>query len=522
MKLFIALLAAFAAGALWEDAVLYLTGASSLEELSANEVERFSNLREHPLHLNSASEGRLLSSGLFTPYQAAAIIDYRQLHGDILSFSELSLVDGIPVELAEALRHFVSLDSRSLPGKRRKGEWKLSGEMTGRVSGGTKPVSAAAKSCFNFGERAVLSFGSKSFSAAYFGKSHLGSVVIGDFNARFGQGLVQWSGFSLSGFNSISAFCRNGSGISPCCSFSADHPRGIAANLLFGRWSVDLISTRDGLLGANLLRVGRNCEYGAAVVLERDGAERDLRAAANFKAAVGQISLFGELGGEYDGALSPMGVLGAGWNIGYQNRLSVVSRYSGKWVNAIGYQNRWMFSSLEWDASEGSDVVKLYADISHEFHIPGLLIKPALRWQEKLTLRSGDRNLRSGVRADFLLDWGKWKAAFRCDAVECRDWAFLWYCEGGFTGSRFEIWCRACVFKVDNWDDRIYVYERDVPGAFNVPACYGRGLRSSFYSAFRPGGKRLRHKLCLRFGNVFYFVEKQASTDLRLQYCLSF
>ena len=28
----------------------------------------------------------------------------------------------------------------------------------------------------------------------------------------------------------------------------------------------------------------------------------------------------------------------------------------------------------------------------------------------------------------------------------------------------------------DHWDDRIYVYEYDAPGNFNVPAYYGRGV----------------------------------------------
>jgi hypothetical protein len=28
---------------------------------------------------------------------------------------------------------------------------------------------------------------------------------------------------------------------------------------------------------------------------------------------------------------------------------------------------------------------------------------------------------------------------------------------------------------VDEWEDRIYAYERDLPGSFNVPAFYGRG-----------------------------------------------
>lgn len=33
----------------------------------------------------------------------------------------------------------------------------------------------------------------------------------------------------------------------------------------------------------------------------------------------------------------------------------------------------------------------------------------------------------------------------------------------------------AGIFKVDTWDDRIYVYIRDTPGNFGSQAMYGRG-----------------------------------------------
>ena len=41
-------------------------------------------------------------------------------------------------------------------------------------------------------------------------------------------------------------------------------------------------------------------------------------------------------------------------------------------------------------------------------------------------------------------------------------------------------------YMVDNWDDRIYVYERDAPANFNVPAYYGRGLWTSLYVSYKP------------------------------------
>ena len=40
---------------------------------------------------------------------------------------------------------------------------------------------------------------------------------------------------------------------------------------------------------------------------------------------------------------------------------------------------------------------------------------------------------------------------------------------------------RAGLFSVDNWAGRIYVYEHDIPGRFNVPAFHGRGVWGSLY-----------------------------------------
>ena len=40
--------------------------------------------------------------------------------------------------------------------------------------------------------------------------------------------------------------------------------------------------------------------------------------------------------------------------------------------------------------------------------------------------------------------------------------------------AKFNAYFRWTVYKVDNWDDRIYVYERDLPGMFTSPAAYGR------------------------------------------------
>ena len=97
------LLAAAPAAAQTDEVVraaLYLTGADGPEALDDRLVDELESFRNRPLPLNRASRARLLDSGLLTPYQVAALAEYRSLSGDVLSFAELERVDGfgkIPV-----------------------------------------------------------------------------------------------------------------------------------------------------------------------------------------------------------------------------------------------------------------------------------------------------------------------------------------------------------------------------------------------------------------------------------------
>ena len=92
-------------------AALYLTGADSPEALDDRLIDELESFRSRPLPVNRASRARLLDSGLLTPYQVAALSEYRSLSGDVLSFAELERVDGFGKEAVAALRPFLSLES---------------------------------------------------------------------------------------------------------------------------------------------------------------------------------------------------------------------------------------------------------------------------------------------------------------------------------------------------------------------------------------------------------------------------
>ena len=95
------------------SAILLITGAGTMEDLSESELERFDRYASRPLRLNLAPRSKLVSSGLMSTYQIASLEDYRSRYGDILSFTELAAVDGFGQEYARALSLFVSLEASS-------------------------------------------------------------------------------------------------------------------------------------------------------------------------------------------------------------------------------------------------------------------------------------------------------------------------------------------------------------------------------------------------------------------------
>lgn len=98
-----------------EDAMLVISGASCIEELTEDAVSMFAHYAEHPIDLNAASERRLVSSGLMSSYQAASLCEYRKRSGDVLSWQELAFVDGFSSRYAHALESFAVLRQRGAP-----------------------------------------------------------------------------------------------------------------------------------------------------------------------------------------------------------------------------------------------------------------------------------------------------------------------------------------------------------------------------------------------------------------------
>ena len=135
--------------------------------------------------------------------------------------------------------------------------------------------------------------------------------------------------------------------------------------------------------------------------------------------------------------------------------------------------------------------------------------------------RSYGEPVRADVRTDFRTSFGNWKWNLRLNLLHCAGTSALSYLETGYGTGGFSAWLRAGIFRVDDWDDRIYVYERDAPGNFSVPAYYGRG----YWTALTAGWKFARGlKLYFRGSFQDYpwlrpseTTKKPARTELKFQ-----
>ena len=510
----------------FQEAVLTLSGASCIEELDEDEILHYQNLAAHPVDLNLAGRSRLLATGLLSPFQVASLLDYRSRTGEILSWTELSLVDGFSPALVDALRVFavLGMDESRAPGQ--SDDRTLTGSVT--LRGGVRDGGEGfwgVKGEAALGERAVVYAslrttyedpvpGRPTVSAAWYGRRALGQLVLGHFNARFGQGLVQWSGFQLSGWSTLGAFRKNGTGFSPTGSYTPSM-MGIATDWHFGPWDLSVAYSLTGHKPvANLTRVWRGVTAGLTATSEAASLEARI--------SLPRWSLFGEAAQRYRGAFSALA--GAYFLPEYGRKVGLLARWYGPSDKrysglAAGFETAALSLTADagWRTDTGAAQYKLAARWHPEAEWRGYKVLPDLRAQARF--RPGDKApVRAQLRAELDLERGIWTLSGRFDALYCRAFAWSWHAELGRKTDALALYLRGGLFKVDNWDDRIYVYERDAPGAFTVPARYGRGWAASFYAVWHPGR---RHGLWLRLETVQYpwnLTEKAGRSAARLQY----
>jgi hypothetical protein len=492
-------------------------GVDSPEDLDAAEVERLEDYLERPLRINMASQSRIQASGLLSPYQMASLSDYRARHGNVMSYAELAAVDGFGTEAVRKLRPFISLECREVHAEAMKPRHDLAVKTAGKVTG--MPVEGD----WNYGlkyrfrtDRMTASVGtSKPYSSeSPWPETYTGSlsvdfskirVIMGDFNARFGQGLALWSGAFMTSLNTPDAFMKKPSGIAGTWSFTGSSAlTGVAAEVPVGHLKITALMAVPGikdmkkhpekvslLPAANLTyltRYGHASLTYAGSMVSGDGAF-----------CIRGVNLFSET--SYDFAERRLAVVcGTQFNASEMMRLASLVRYTPYDIYQAALSGSFRTSRPDSEGTFSVDAVcyplgKGKQD-SHSVQVKALAAwECSLSPSFKLKLRLSERfrtwgNLfRTDLRADFSYGDGPWLMNMRLNALGCVGTAFVGYLEEGRKTEEMSVYLRQGVFFVDDWEDRIYVYERDAPGSFNVPAMYGRGWFVSAVASVRINWK---------------------------------
>jgi hypothetical protein len=536
--------------------VLRLTGLPDASDLDGETLDYYESLSRRPVRINGTARSRLAASGLFTPFQIASIEDYRVLYGDILSPAELSLVDGFNPEMVRALEPFLSFDpSGAADSLNRKHTVFLRAgvQMKGEppdLLGGIRCAGQWGEGS-GFGAAWRKTAGGESggtFSLALQGRR--GRVIFGDFHARFGQGLCLWSGLDMTSPTTLSGFSKRTGGIVASSSWSGLGTfRGVSLDGVRGASSFSFsipISAAPGLI----LHASRLFRRGEAAFTAYGQKGGPFRLSGDFRWTVRSVHLFGEtaFGGPshmpaaVGGALIP---LGEHWNTGLRLR-AIPTGYSGKRYGTYSFAAGGEYSDgIYLKTEDGSSVIRNKLTFTLEGALlpepvtnPGRRqVQAAAEWTGRFSpvhtlvirvvgkRRTFDPAKKIDFRIDAVRESGGWTGKIRLNVVSSRSVGLLSYAEAGRKGESFSVWGRGTLFLADHWDDRLYCYERDLPGLFSVPALWGRGYALSLYGSFETRVGKGRLRLYARAGwtdSPWSIEKKPGKAELKIQSRIDF
>lgn len=564
-------------------------GGGNIESI----VAYYENLMESPLDINSASERDLERIGFLSDFQIASIIDYRTEYGDIISPSELSVIDGFNANKVADLLPFICFGTQVdhnvkshpsinqkliLRSKRKYAENTSSGipyylyskyrlRYGNMIQGGFTLENDPCESKWPDFVSAHIYF--KDISILKNKGFIIESGVLGDYSLRMGQGLALWNSFSLSGLGDPASAYKKETGIVPYTSSDEQKFfRGIGCTLRYGsKWrgsffaSGNLIDAKvDGenyfslpeggihvtenelaarnkmtehLFGWNLSYRMKSVKIGTTGALFSFNKSNRRRVSSYNKYSMydgwwgnfsvdayivfRKLRLFSEVAVDYGGAMAL--IAGCVASIAHSGEVSALIRHypidyiaphSGAYSSSSACANETGFLlSGKWLAGRKWELVSSVDFANHPGERFGIdTPSRVLKWrnqidyfvnsQHSLSWRFNygycdyeDRSkingrisysyrdssgFTAGCRAE--ISWNdKSRGVFPLGAM------LLIECGYRSLTGKWEASLRGTIFHIDDWENRIYSYERDLPQTFSVPALYGRG--ASFYCLLR-------------------------------------
>lgn len=563
-------------------------------EAAAEEIAlHFERLLYRPLDLNRATREDLEMLGILSDFQIESLLEYREGSGNILSATELQLVNGFHKGIVDVLRPFITFgngNGAAYNGTKggfsstallkwwwKEGEEdyigppfysqiKYSAGWAGRFRGGFTLEKDAGEKLSGRGTATLGDFFSFHIGAQDVPlgrKAIVKNAVLGDYTIRLGQGLAVWNSFSLGGDLPVQSAYRRGNAVVPYTSSDENKFfRGgavtfgnklgrftdIETTFFFSLKNVDarisgekytslptnglhntesLLETRKRLgeiayggsvafksekvkIGLNYMGYGYNAHNGRKVQ-EYNRHQMYNGQYGNFSvdasAVMGKIRLFAEAAADYGGNIAVLcGILAriAGWEtflICRNYSRGYIAPYAGAHSagNSCSNQEGAMFSfqkQLGKDRYSGGGSYTYFPhsrygtqgpSSSYRIWCKGESASAYGGWDLKLYLKGG-RVAATGETTSKFGAKGSLKKMFR-------EWIWLRVkgeasvSETGHTGyaaavdSELKLWKESvkiilggAYMDCRDWENRIYMYEYDLPSSYVSKLMYGRGF----------------------------------------------
>ena len=116
-------------------------------------------------------------------------------------------------------------------------------------------------------------------------------LILGDFNARYGQGLISWTGFTMNTLYTVGAFARSPGGVSASNTLSeGSAKRGLAVDIARSSADLSLYATIGGEQLAHFQYLTKRGSYGLTALHTPDSWS----VSADWRLTLGKFTAFGE------------------------------------------------------------------------------------------------------------------------------------------------------------------------------------------------------------------------------------
>jgi hypothetical protein len=289
--------------------------------------EQFTNLLNNPINLNTATRADLEQLHILNDFQIFSILEYVKNNGKMLSKYELAFIHGFDDMLAQSLYPFVNVgtdyeytlksDSAKFKDMLTKGKHQIiarakqliekqagyKDDATTKFQG--SPLSLYTRYSYQYGNRLKWNIttekdaGEKyldfiSGHVQYDSKKFLRRLIVGDFQAQFGQGLVLWNGFGISKSITGTTVRKHARGVYGYSSTDENkYFRGTAANMQFDKFNISVFAShknRDATISDSANEIFKTLQ---TTGLHRTDSE------INNKNSVSETALGGNINYEY-------------------------------------------------------------------------------------------------------------------------------------------------------------------------------------------------------------------------------